>query len=277
MAAEAHWQWTPDDFQPVSSLPLADRGFRYGMAVFETLRVQAGAACFVNEHMRSLAQACRESDFPAPREAIEGTARFLMENVWASGTGVVRVHVTGGDGGPSDPVRDCRVFVGFEPRDPPVMQDLARGVRLRVHPEPFQPIFGGRKTNNYWPNIAARQGARRAGFDEALLFDSQGWLISASLGNVFLALDDAPDELLTPPASCGARRGVIRSWLLENWSARETPIHRETLPDVAEIIVTNSWIGLTHVREVAELGSLGNAVHERLIQKRHCQNGGVCW
>ncbi len=276
MAGEAYWQWTPDGFRPATSLPLTDRGFRYGLAVFETLRVQDGVACFVAEHSASLARACRESDFPVPGPVLEQAAFFLERNAWPAPAGVARVHVTGGDGGPADPIRDCRVFIAFEPREPPVPESWQRGWKLRVHPAPFTPVFGGRKTHNYWPNVAACSVARAAGCDETLLFDAQERLISASLGNVFVVLAREPSKLLTPPASCGARRGVVREWVLSNFDVGETVIRRDDLAQVAGILISNSWIGLMPAREV-ESHSLSKGTVSRVLTDRHCLRRGIFW
>ncbi len=232
-------------FHPADTLPLSDRGFRYGMAVFETLRVRAGRVEYLAEHLWRLARACRASGFPvsgggAFREAA-GRLREFAGAEDTNWTGVARLHVTAGDGGPADPPRDCRWLLSLERRDPPPAALYRDGLRLRVHPAPHHPPFGGRKTHNYWANVDALGAARRAGADEALLADADGRLISACLGNVFLLRNG---ELLTPPTSLGARRGVQRARVLRLTGAvvRELAPGEWQSPDAA-FLVTNSWLG----------------------------------
>ena len=47
------------------------------------------------------------------------------------------------------------------------------------------PVLGGWKTGNYWPHVQAFATARENGFDEALVLNIEGAVISASMANVF--------------------------------------------------------------------------------------------
>ena len=224
-------------------IPLTDRGFRYGMAVFETLRVQGGKVGCLGEHLWRLARACRASGFPVPGGALRDTARRLREvaGVDRDWTGVARLHVTAGDGGPADPPRECRLLISLEPRQPPPGSLVHVGLRLRAHPTPHHPPFGGRKTHNYWGNADALQAARRTGVDEALLSDPDGRLISACMANVFLFRDG---ELFTPPVSRGARAGVQRARVLRLTGATVRDLFpSEWRAPGTGFLVTNSWLG----------------------------------
>lgn len=243
-----HWLREGDDgpFRLADALPVTDRGFRYGMAVFETLRVRAGRVEFLGEHLWRLARACRASGFPVAGGTLREAGRLLRERAAASGpawTGVARLHVTAGDGGPTDPPRVCRFLVSLEPRGTlPPANSYRVPLRLRVHPTPHHPAFGGRKTHNYWENVDALLAAHRAGADEALLADATGRLISACLGNVFLWRDG---RLLTPPTARGARAGVIRTRVLRlvtGVTVRDLAPEEWQVPG-SGFLVTNSWLG----------------------------------
>ena len=231
-------------FLPAEALPLSDRGFRYGMAVFETLRVRGGQVEFLGEHLWRLARACRASGFPVTSGSLGEAFRWLRQLAGANApgwTGVARVHVTAGDGGPGDPPRGCRLLVSLERREPPPASFYRDGLSLRIHPSPHHPPFGGRKTHNYWGNVDALLSARRAGADEALLADADGFLISACMGNVFLWQDG---QLLTPPTTRGARAGVLRARVIRLTDARVCDLAPEAwrAPGAA-FLVTNSWLG----------------------------------
>lgn len=229
----AHWLQTARGFRRVRSLPLTDRGFRYGMAVFETLRVDAGRVFFLEEHLASLQDACAAVGFPPPGLAC---LRGFLER--RGGAGVFRIHVTAGDGHPGDVAAKGRTLVSFESRPP-----HPGGVyRLQCAPGVHCPLFGGRKTHNYWPNAAALQAAHAAGADETLLFDAGGRLISAAMGNVFAVTEGG--ALHTPALGHGARRGVLRGWVCQQRAVTEATLTRDTLRRAREVFLTNSWIGV---------------------------------
>ena len=50
------WQWNGTRFAPCATVPIEDRGFRYGMSVFETVAVMGGKPRFLAEHLDSLKQ-----------------------------------------------------------------------------------------------------------------------------------------------------------------------------------------------------------------------------
>src|SRR5690606_35649704 len=99
--------WTLIDgvFRPGAAVPVTDRGFRYGMSVFETIAVFEGRLLFWDEHKERLRRACEAAEFffrPIPAfPALEGK------------TGMLRLYVTAGDGGPSEPAEGTRVFALF--------------------------------------------------------------------------------------------------------------------------------------------------------------------
>ena len=242
---------TPEGLEPTGTIPLTDRGFRYGMAIFETLRIDCGRSFFVEEHLCSLKDACAAASFPIERNAVAQLSAFLRN---LPGTGAARVHVTAGDGAPADPVAAPRIFTSFEPRDS--LQTTA--INLQSSEIAHQPFLGGRKTHNYWPQTAALQIARAASADEALLFDPDGRLISAATANVFVLREDG--ALVTPPTALGARAGIIRQWILRRRAVVEEEISQETLRRAVEVFLTNSWIGVRSARRVDGRSLPGSAV-----------------
>ena len=58
------WHWTGNQYEPCDSVPITDRGFRYGMSVFESVRVSRGEPEFFEQHIARLLSACAEREFP---------------------------------------------------------------------------------------------------------------------------------------------------------------------------------------------------------------------
>jgi len=229
------WEWKGAGFEPTAHLPLSDRAFRYGMSVFETLRIRGGEPEFFEAHASRLLSACGERGFPLEERTFAAAAEILREK-----EGVARIYVTAGDGPPSSRTDFPRVFVIFEPRTPAT----AEPCEITICDEPYRALFGGLKTGNYWFNAEARADAQRRGFDEALLFNDLGELVSACMANVFLVHDG---RLSTPARKTGARSGVVREWVLARRKVAEHRLRREDVVTADEIFLTNSWVGVLPV------------------------------
>jgi 4-amino-4-deoxychorismate lyase len=235
------WRWTGAAFEPADSLPLSDRSFRYGMAVFESFRVIKGQPEFFDKHLPRLASACVERDFSLPEAGLEAAGEHLR----ATGVdGFARIYVTAGDGGLTTAAEHPRVFILVEQREPPQPDD---SWEVTMSEESYRPLFGGLKTANYWFNAEVLTQARRLRFDEALLFNDHAELVSACCANVFLVHGDT---ILTPSRSTGARTGVIREWVIARRRVHEKRLRREDVVNADEIFLTNSWIGVMPVATV---------------------------
>ena len=229
------WQWTGNAFMPCAALPLTDRGFRYGMAVFESLRVTVGVGEFFEQHLARLAQACGEREFALDESVLSAVATLFQD---AACNGFARIYVTAGDGPLIAPAAHARLFVFVEDRAAPDADDAWE---LTFHDETYHAPFGGLKTANYWFNADALGRARRRGCDEALLFNDRAELVSACCANVFLLHGD---RLSTPARASGARAGVVREWVMARRKVEERRLRREDVTRADEIFLTNSWVGV---------------------------------
>jgi 4-amino-4-deoxychorismate lyase len=235
------WQWQNGAFAPCDSVPVSDRGFRYGMSVFESLRVTRGRAEFFEPHFARLIQACFDRDFAVEESALHAASPLFEASKLS---GFARIYVTAGDGPPSAPATQPRILVFIEDRTPPDTDDP---LEIGLHDESCQPLFGGLKTANYWFNADALTQARRRGLDEILLFNDHAELVSAAMANVFLVIGD---DIHTPRRSSGARSGVIREWVINRRKVHERRLRREDVLAADEIFLTNSWIGIHPVATV---------------------------
>ena len=250
------WQWEPGGYQPCNTVPLSDRGFRYGMSVFESIMLRAGRPVFLREHLSRLAAACARCGFKLDARALDPLENLLRGSV---SDGLARVYVTAGDGGVSSPAEACRIFVFAEPRTPPAPDGYGRGYDLAIAKEPHRPVFGGLKTANYWANIAALNEARPK--NESLLFNADGELISACMANVFVVQNG---EIKTPALSCGARNGVVREWVMQRRKVVECALTADDLAEAGGIFLTSSWIGVMPVASVEGRPMPENATAQKL-------------
>jgi branched-subunit amino acid aminotransferase/4-amino-4-deoxychorismate lyase len=231
--------WTLVDgvFRPGAAVPVTDRGFRYGMSVFETFAVRAGRVLFRDEHVDRLRRACAAAEFLTP--AIPAFPDLDGR------TGMLRLYVTAGDGGPAQAADAGRVFALFDDAEMPGA--TGPGLRLTISRAPVPSVLGGWKTGNYWAHVQAWAEARRQGFDEAVVCNLQGAVMSAAMGNLFVLQGD---RVLTPVLESGARDGVVRSWVAGRVPVEETQITVEDVVSAEEVFVTNSRLGVFPVAEI---------------------------
>jgi branched-subunit amino acid aminotransferase/4-amino-4-deoxychorismate lyase len=234
------WTLVEGSLSEGAEVPVSDRGFRYGMSVFETIAVRNGRMLFLEEHLAALSTACRLANFQAE------TAHALNE-LPDLPDGLLRVYVTAGDGALADPASHQRTFAFFEPAKFPGRDEISRGFRLGVTPTPFVTVLGGWKTGNYWPNVKALTLARENGFDEALIVNIERVVISAAMANVFFLIGGI---LQTPAAEIGVRQGVVRQWIMRTRPIREGRLSLETIRAAEECFLTNSRLGVMPVSHI---------------------------
>lgn len=210
-------------------LPLSDRGFRYGMSVFETIAILRGRPRLLDAHLARLAETVAAAGFLPPDW--QPAARAAL-NTPPIAEGVARIYVTAGDhdGAPS------RVALLFEALTLPGEFTTAHGV-----PVPFVPATPFGKTGNYWPHLLAQP----ANGDQAILHRPDGTLLGGATANLLLFLDG---RWLTPAHP--TRRGVVCDWV--------SPMPADlTLADLAtaeEICLTNSRVGIVGLSAISHDG-----------------------
>lgn len=232
-----------DRFVP-GTLPLTDRGFRYGMSYFETFALHRGHTLFLTEHLSRIEHA--SASFEPPEEWRAASAALLREP--AIPDGVARIYITAGDGSPTDPPFHPRVAAILEASPELTGHDLTRTITTTTIEFPHTPTTG-LKTGNYWSHILARQAADAAGKDDAILTTAHGRMFSGSMSNVFFLRGN---QLLTPPLDDGARDGVVRGWVRRNFEATEESVTLDDLPTLSAAFLTNSRIGIQGISRINE-------------------------
>ena len=79
---------------------------------------------------------------------------------------------------------------------------------------------------NYANSALARMEAIKSGCDEALMVNSNGFVVEASAENVFLVKDGV---LYTPPISTGALEGITRDTVIEITKQNKIPLRVENI------------------------------------------------
>jgi branched-subunit amino acid aminotransferase/4-amino-4-deoxychorismate lyase len=71
------------------------------------------------------------------------------------------------------------------------------------------------KSVNYLDNILAKQAAKEAGFDEAVMLNHEGYICEGSMSNLFFIKKNV---LYTPSVNCGLIPGIVRGAIVDLFS-----------------------------------------------------------
>lgn len=235
-----------------------DSSVQGGDAVWEGLRVYDGRIFQLDAHLERLEASARAMAFESipPREAIEAA---LFETLRANGMrdgAHVRLTLTRGE----------KVTSGMSPRwnrSGPCLIVLAewkppvygrRGLRLITSSwrrNPPQCVDSKIHHNNLINNILAKIEADRAGVDDALMLDLQGFLAETNATNVFLArkgvLSTPEPDACLPGITRGVVLGLARAHGIE---ARERRISLSEVYAADEVFTTGTMGELSPVLEV---------------------------
>jgi len=165
----------------------------------------------------------------------------------------------------------------------PIPARLWRGTRagaatLIVSRRPFEPgPLGPHKTTSRLAYHLAREEARGARADEALLVSPAGQVLEGAVSNVFAV---SGGEVRTPPLASGILPGITRALVLRLCAAAGIPTREQTLTladlrAADEIFLTNS------VQEVVAVGGFdghaprGQGLSRRLLEAYRAEVAGA--
>lgn len=224
-----------------------DRGYLYGDALFETMRVLGGEVWWLERHHERMQRSAHALGFsPARVEAVFGE---VVQAAKAHADGLCRVTLSrqpgpevafGGQGGHALRWRE--------------LPDVSHSVRLGVEPGLYCPEdeIAEHKTSNYLRSVMARQRAQARGFDDALRVTRSGRVGEAAASNVFLVKRGG---LVVTPSVQGLLPGVMRAAVIQELEARGVEVEqrvvmREELAECEECWLTSMGVGVRRVEGI---------------------------
>ncbi len=227
-----------------------DRGFLFGDALYETVRIFRGGFFRFDEHWSRLAEGAAALRIEAPaRDRLRRVAGTLARlNGVTDGT--VRITLTrgaGGEGLRTGGSGPPTLLVTVRPIAPARMEKAAAGFTAIVARARRSPVGlpGSIKSANRLDAILARLEADEAGADEAILLSADGLVAEGTVSNVFWR---SGDGLRTPHLSVGILPGVTRAVVLEVCRRMAIPVEEgrwplDDLRRAPEVFVTMSSVG----------------------------------
>ena len=237
--------------RPQAWIAHADRGFRYGDGLFETVLLLSGTAPLWQRHMARLALGCERLGIATPD--VTELQRQASQVAADLPRAAVRITVSRGQGtrgyAPQDAVQVTCV-VEAAPAPTGRAEDYRDGVRLHGCEIRLasQPRLAGLKHANRLEQVLARSEWSDPEVFEGLMCDADDHAISATAANLFAVLDGV---LVTPALDRAGVAGVTRAEVLARRPraiVRELP--RAELLRAKEVFLTSSLRGILPVRAI---------------------------
>ena len=227
-----------------------DHGFLYGYGLFETMRAYNGIIFRLERHLDRLRRAAEKLGLHSRLATFDlesACYHVLTTNELTDAR--LRLTISAGEGDIVPNPATCQgitVFIVARKLTPLPPEHYQQGYRAIVSSlrRNSQSPLSRLKTSCYLENILARQEAKAAGADEAVVSNEQGLVAEGSSSNIFLV---HKGQLLTPSINCGALPGITREAVLELASslgirATETELTPEQLLAAEEAFFTSSII-----------------------------------
>ena len=266
---------------PADVVPVDDRGLNYADGVFETLLCRRGKILGAQLHEARLALGLSRLAFPnadSLAEAVFATARQLLSGVGHSG--VARLTVTRGSG-----KRGYTPDLDATPRSILVAQNdrVVDNPGLRCGRAETrwadQPQLAGLKLLARTEQVLAAGEAAKAGWDDAIMLDARGRVISSARGNIFII---SAGEVLTPDlARCGiagTRRQLLIDRILPGLGseAEVCNLSWDQVKTADAVVITNAVMGIAEVVAIGDTGLPADADNGLVSRMRESMNQYLC-
>jgi len=236
----------------------------YGTAYFEGIRCYAladgrSAVFRLAEHMRRLADSGKILGFPLPyteAQLIQVTLDVIRENKLKEcyirplafvGLGEMGLYA------PKNPVNVCiavwpwGAYLGDE--------GIRNGIRAKVSSFTRHHVnvmmTKSKSSGNYINSVLAKHEVKKAGYDEAIMLDAEGYVSEASGENIFMVRDG---KIKTTPLT-SILPGITRDSIItvardKGYTVLEERFTRDELYTADEAFFTGTAAELTPIREV---------------------------
>jgi len=234
-----------------------NRAFRYGDALFETIRVVNGKPCFIEDHFKRLKKGMSilkmKSSSISFKELQTQLENLLIKNKIEEG-GRVRITVFRVADGLYTPKNEKKSYV-IE-ANPLKSNDYIlndRGLKIDVFNEykRNKTALSQIKTTNNIPHILSGIFKEENNLDDCIILNEQGRIAEAISSNIFLIKNNS---IYTPGMDEGCMLGVMRKQVLRiseelKYNVFEGMLTGSMLLQADEIFLTNAISGLLWVKE----------------------------
>jgi branched-chain amino acid aminotransferase len=247
-----------------AKIHVLSHALHYGTGVFEGIRAyeteRGPAVWHMDEHLRRLYRSAKlyHLDIPFSVEAIgEGMKDVIRANGLRSC--YIRPLVVRGYGemGVNPLNAPVNVIIAVWPWGAYLGEDaLEQGVRIKIsswrrNGQNSLPA-SAKATGQYINSVLAKVESLKAGYDEAIMLNEQGFITDGSGENVFIVRGGG---LTTPPTQAGCLDGITRGTVIQiardlGYEVREENLVRSDLYNADECFFSGTAAEITPIREV---------------------------
>ena len=267
-----------------NSISFENRGYKYGDALFETLKVVQNRILFWEDHYFRLMASMRMLRMDIPMTfTMEFLEHEILKTIEANklntATVRVRLNIDRGEGGKYRPEQQVVQYSIITETISDGDYRISNSVKYRVdlYKDYFVApgLLSTLKTNNKITNVLASIYAQENGWDNCLLLNTDKNVVEAINGNLFLVNGKT---IKTPPLVDGCLKGIMRTQLIEllkgsaDYEFSEASISAFELQKADELFVTNVIQGIqpiTEYRKKTFVHVVSNDLLQRLNAKLH--------
>lgn len=226
-------------------------GVQYGWGIFTMLRAYEGRVFAFERHWERLIKHSEKARVPvviSKDEAKRAINDLIQANALVNGR--IRLTILKGFAGSwrTHQERESEVLIFTASEQVQNMRDM----NLTISPYRLlssNPLAGVKRTAML-ENLLAYEEARGRKFDEAVMLNERGEIVSATAGNIFWV---EGIELCTPSLGTGCIAGITRGFVLEiakriNIHVVEASFPLPRLLDASEVFLTSTARGITPVK-----------------------------
>jgi len=249
-------------FHPKSEAKVSvyDHGLLYGDGVFEGIRAYDNVVFKLKEHVERLFESAHSIMMQIPitqMQMIEAVVNTLKKNKLKNS--YIRLVVTRGVGDLGLDPRKCAKATVIIITEPMITlhseEKKEKGITAIVtwvKRDPVDATSHEVKSLNYLNSVLAKIESNAAGADEAICLDKTGFVCEGVAENIFIVKNG---EVITPPTSTGALRGITRTVIMKLAERLGYPvIERNVTPyelfTADEVFLTGTAAEITPVKEV---------------------------
>ncbi len=236
----------------------ANRAFRYGDGIFESIRVQQGKPLWTKHHYNRLSGSADKLKLHIQHE----WSQKVFENAITSlhnanhnnnATSRIRFSLFRNDGGLYTPfTNNASYLVESEPLDQDQYVLNTKGINVVIYPDIKKQynILSGTKSINAQLYVLASIYKRNNGYGDALILNEEGMISEATASNIFIYKNS---KLITPALSQACVEGVMRSVIIDivnkiGLPFAEGKISPDDLLHADEVFLTNAIMGIKWVK-----------------------------
>lgn len=235
------------------NISIENRGFKYGDAIFETIKINNGRVVFFEDHYFRLMASMRMLRMKIP---MHFTLEFLEQEILKTvatqdkaNSFRARLTVYRKDGGLYTPNTNEVDFL-IEVSANTFQTKESYSIDLYKDFYNFSGLLSTIKTNNRMVNTLASIYASENDFDNCVLLNERKGVVEVTNGNIFIIKGKT---IKTPAITEGCIKGIVRKKVIEiiekhpDFNIEETVISPFEIQKADEVFITNAIVGIQPV------------------------------